>query len=407
MLPPLKTVKAGLYRTTEALAAELALARPGTPTPAWSDLEWRLASAAAVAHGVSPLLSRLSYWQNPGWKQFLAEQREHVEHRQQRIVSLLAQIDAEARAAGLAIVPLKGSALHAIGMYAAGDRPMADIDLLVREADTERASALLEELGYVESYAQWKHRVFKPSDGEAFAGLGEHRDTPVNIELHTHIQERLPISTIDITDRIYPKKPHPGLNAYPSTGALMSHLLLHAAGNICGRSLRLIHLNDISLLATRMTTRDWDALWDTHATEAPWWALPPLRLVTRYYRQAIPDSVLRRVERDCNVLLRAVSRRQTLTQVSCSALWLRALPGIEWSRSVGEAGHCIRNRIKPTQEAVKERADMVRTQVWLQGQSWVTLNHGRRVLTWLTKPVPRMDTLYVVRAALESTKLAV
>jgi hypothetical protein len=45
--------------------------------------------------------------------------------------------------------------------------------------------------------------------------------------------------------------------------------------------------------------------------------------------------------------------------------------------------------------------------VWLQGQSWVTLNHGRRILTWLTKPVPRMDTLYVVRAALESTTLAV
>lgn len=407
MLPPLKTVKAGLYRTTEALAHELALAQPGTTTPAWSDLEWRLASAAAVAHGISPLLSRFSYWQNAGWKQFLAEQREHVELRHQRIASLLAIIDAEAREVGLAIVPLKGSALHAIGLYAAGDRPMADIDLLVRDADTERATALLEELGYVESFAQWKHRVFKPAAGKAFVGLGEHRDTPINIELHTRIQERLPISTVDITARIYPRKPHPGLNAYPSSGALMSHLLLHAAGNICGRSLRLIHLNDISLLATRMTANDWEALWDEHATESPWWALPPLRLVARYYRGSIPPSVLTRVERDCNTLLRMVSRCQTLTQVSCSALWLNALPGIEWSRSVGEAGHCIRNRIKPTDEAVKERADMVRTQVWLQGQSWVTLNHGRRILTWLTKPVPRMDTLYVVRAALESTTLAV
>ena len=44
---------------------------------------------------------------------------------------------------------------------------------------------------------------------------------------------------------------------------------------------------------------------------------------------------------------------------------------------------------------------MIRTQVWLQGQSWVRLKHGRRVLTWLTQPVPRMDTLYVVRAAME------
>jgi Uncharacterised nucleotidyltransferase len=407
MLPPLKIVKAGLYRTTEALAHELALAQPGTAMPDWTDLEWRLASAVAVAHGISPLLSQLSHWQKQGWKPFLEAQREHVECRQHRIASLLARIDAEARLAGLVIVPLKGSALHAIGLYAAGDRPMADIDLLVRDTDTERAAALLQEIGYVESFAQWKHRVFKPVDSEAFAGLGEHRDTPINIELHTRIQERLPISTIDITDRIYPAKPHFGLNAYPSAGALMSHLLLHAAGNLCGRSLRLIHLNDISLLATRMTAGDWEVLWDEHTTESPWWALPPLRLVARYYRHAIPESVLTRVERDCNVLLRMVSRRQTLTQVSCSALWLRALPGIEWSRSVGEAGHCIRNRLKPTREAVKERADMVRTQVWLQGQSWVTLNHRRRILTWLTQPVPRMDTLYVVRAALESTTLAV
>ncbi|GLQ49965.1 nucleotidyltransferase family protein [Dyella flava] len=407
MLPPLKTVKAGLHRTTEALAAELALAQPGTPTPAWSELEWRLASAAAVAHGISPLLAQLSYWQKPGWQAFLAEQREHVEQRQQRIAALLARIDAEARLAGLALVPLKGSALHAIGLYAPGDRPMADIDLLVRDVDAERAAALLVELGYVESYAQWKHRVFKPSDGEAFVGLGEHRDTPINIELHTRIQERLPISTIDITERIYPRKPHPGLNPYPCLGALMSHLLLHAAGNICGHSVRLIHLNDISLLATRMTASDWEALWHERATESPWWALPPLRLVARYYRQAIPHSVLRRVERDCNPLLRAVTRRQTLTQVSCSALWLHALPGIEWSRSIGEVGHCIRDRIRPTHEAIQERADMMRTQVWLQGQSWVSLKHGRRILTWLTRPVPRMDTLYVVRAALESTKLAI
>jgi hypothetical protein len=61
----------------------------------------------------------------------------------------------------------------------------------------------------------------------------------------------------------------------------------------------------------------------------------------------------------------------------------------------------VLNRIRPTEEARKERADMVRTQFWLKGQHWVRLKHGRRLLTWLTRPVPRMDTLYVVRAALD------
>lgn len=399
MLPPLKLVKAGLRRTTETLARELA--RPGSTAPDWNELEWRLASAAAAAHGVAPLLCGYSTWQNMAWRRFLANQREHVEQRHQRIAELLRRIDAEARSAGVAVVALKGSALHAIGLYAPGERPMADIDLLVRESDVERTGKLLQALGYVESFTQWKHRTFKPAGGEAVTGLGEHRDTPVNIELHTRIQERLPISTVDITERIYPRQPVPGLNPYPSNGALMSHLLLHAAGNICGRSLRLLHLNDISLLATRMLASDWEVLWNERSGESPWWALPPLRMVARYYANAVPSAVLDRIEPNCPVLLRALSRRQMLTQVSCSALWLNALPGIEWSRSVSEAGRCVRNRIRPTEEAKQERADMVRTQVWLQGQSWVTLRHGRRILTWLTGPVPRMDTLYVVRAALE------
>jgi hypothetical protein len=400
MLPPLRIIKDGLRRTTEALAEELASDRPCSKTPAWNELEWRLALAVAAAHGVSPLLSHGSTWENSGWRQFLAGQREHVEHRHQRIVALLQGIDVHARAAGLAIVPLKGSALHEIGLYAPGDRPMADIDLLVREEDADQTAALLRDLGYVDSFAHWRHRVFKPATGQPATNLGEHRDTPINIELHTRIQERLPIVTVDITGWVYPREPDAGLNPYPSITALMSHLLLHAAGNICGRTLRLLHLNDIASLANRMSASDWDALWDPSAPERPWWALPPLRMVARYYRRAIPDAVLGRLESDCPPWLRAISLRQTLTQVSCSELWLHALHGIEWSRTVFEAGRCISNRIRPTDEAIKERADMLRTQLWLKDKSWVAMPQGRRLLRWLTSPVPRMDTLYVVRAAL-------
>jgi hypothetical protein len=397
-LPPLRVVRAGLRRATEALAAELAL--PGNSTPEWSPLEWRLAMAASAAHGVSPLLDRRPGWQHTEWRRFLASQREHVEQRHRRIVDLLHRLDAAARATGVPLVPLKGSALHALGLYAPGERPMADIDLLVHPGDARRAAGLLRELGYEESFAQWKHQVFKPVAEAPVAALGEHRDTPVNIELHTHIHERLPLATVDLTATVYPHQAQPGLNAYPSHAALMGHLLLHAAGNICGRSLRLLHLNDISLLATRMAPHDWNVLWDHPAGVPPWWAAPPLRLVARYYRHAVPDAVLARLERDCPPWLRALSRRWTLSAVSCSDLWLHGLAGMEWCRSPGEVARYLRNRLKPTDEARRERADMVRTQLWLQGQSWVTAPQRRRILAWLTRPVPRMDTLYVVRAAL-------
>ena len=61
----------------------------------------------------------------------------HVAGRHRRIAELLGRIDAEARRSGIALVALKGAALHAIGIYQAGERPMADIDLLARDADVD------------------------------------------------------------------------------------------------------------------------------------------------------------------------------------------------------------------------------------------------------------------------------
>jgi hypothetical protein len=319
---------------------------------------------------------------------------------------MLERIDAGACAAGLPVVALKGSALHAMGLYAPGDRPMADIDLLVREEDAGAAIAVLQSLGYAESYAQWKHRVFKPVGSHPVHGLGEHCDTPVSIELHDRIQERLPVSTVDITGRIVPRKMRPGLNGYASTGALMAHLLLHAAGGICSRSLRLMHLHDIALLATRMDDADWYALAGEAGGEPAWWASPVLRLVERYYPGVVPAAVAAPLARRSPPLLRVLSRRQTMTAVSCSELWLHPLAGLEWSRSVAEAGRYLGNRVRPPREAVQERADMLRTQLYLQGQQWPRMGHARRVLNWLARPVPRMDMLYAVRAAMDSPVLA-
>ncbi|HJP98313.1 MAG TPA: nucleotidyltransferase family protein [Rhodanobacteraceae bacterium] len=393
-MPPLKTIRAGLHRTTEAFARELA--HPGSVTPRWSDLEWRLATAAAAAHGVSPLLYERSGWTHPHWRRFLQDQHEHVAIRHARVRTLLEQIDTGARVTGLAMTPLKGAALHALDIYAPGERPMADIDLLVHENDVGAATSLLQEIGYVTSFDSWRHRVFKSATGMPPSALGEHRDTPVNIELHTRIRERLPVSVIDITDRILRHEHAPGLNPYPSRSALLAHLLLHAAGNLCGHSLRLIHLHDIALLARSMQPEEWMFLWRGGAC---WWAVPPLQMVARYYPDAIPDVVLATLARDCPLLLRAVSSHRSLANVSSSELWLHAFAGIEWSRTPLEVARFVAGRIRPSAEKIRERKDMARTQLWLRDRSWVTATQSRRIFTWLTRKVPRMDTMYVVRMA--------
>ena len=192
----------------------------------------------------------------------------------------------------------------------------------------------------------------------------------------------------------------PGTALPGKTHSVMSHLLLHAAGGICSRSLRLMHVHDIALLSRHLAAGDWSSIGEC------WWALPPLRLVDRYYPGMIPADVLHGLARHCPLPLRVLSRRQTMTRVSCSELWLHPFAGLEWARAPGDVARYLKERIRPSAETLQERADMVRTQLWLQGQDWVRMSHRRRALSWLARPVPRMDTLYVVRAAMESRALA-
>ena len=146
-LPPLLTIAAALRKTTEFLARELVA--PTADPPLWTDFEWRIARAVVSMHGIYSLLHAGLRWREPeSWRQFLAQQRDHAVERHLQIERRLDAIDSEARCRGIAFVALKGAALYAREIYAAGERPMADIDLLVRPNAVEATAQLLESCGY-------------------------------------------------------------------------------------------------------------------------------------------------------------------------------------------------------------------------------------------------------------------
>lgn len=397
-LPPAAAVHAALRKITEVFAAELD--RPTSTEPDWSVLEWALARAVATMHGVSPLLGRRASWRGfDGWTDFLEDQRAHTEYRQVRILELLRRIDQRAREAGIAVTALKGSALHALGLYEIGERPMSDIDLLVRPRDAQRTAQLLRTLRYRESYTGWKERVFTPIDARAPARYGEHSNNDIKIELHERIFERLPSRPAEISEFLFPLCPHPGLNAYPSKAALMAHLLLHAAGTMVNRSLRLIQLHDMALLASRMAAADWNELLEYRRDGTSlWWALPPLRLTMRYYPREVPPDVANALKGDCQWHLDRASRRRTLSDVSFSHLWVDAFPGIEWSRSIAEMIEYAIGRIRPNAQYRALRGTIDTNEAW--ASDWSRLSQTRRVLAWLTSRPTRPVTMHVVRAAL-------
>ena len=406
-LPPLPRIELALRQATELFAAELQ--NPSSRPPRWSDFEWRMAHAAAVLHGVAPLLAGVLRWHGPdAWERFIGQQRRHTAVRQQRITALLARIDHEARRAGIAVVPLKGAALHRLGLYTGGERPMADVDLLVAESDSARMGQLLQSLNYLDTSVSWKHRVFEPRElaiavvRKAAASFGEFADRSIKIELHSRIAERLPLNTVDVSDLVFPPAPHPGLNCYPSIMALFTHMLLHAAGSMVIRTLRLLQLHDLALLGARLRDDDWQQLLACRVDHrALWWALPPLELVARYYPQAVPAAVIAALRARCPRTLRELARRQTISQVSFSTLSMAAFPGVAWSPSVSGKLRYILSRVIPARE-LQETALAVKTAdaAPVHG-NWSQLPHRRRVLKWVLQHPPRPQPMHAVRCALE------
>ena len=351
-------------------------------------------------HGISPLLSRSLLWRGPGpWKSFLDAQRAHTRARHGRIQLLLQSLDQKARETGVAATALKGAALHQLGLYEAGDRPMADIDLLVRPADVERAAELLASLGFQQTGESWKERVFTPVDGSAAADLGEHASNSLKIELHERICERLPLRLTDISEFVYPPQPRAGLNGYPSNGALMRHLLLHAAGAMAFQCLRMVQLHDIALLARCMSDADWKEISSPRLSDPSWWAYPPLELASRYYRASVPAGVLAALKSDCPPILRALGTRKSLVEVSYSYLWIKAFPGIEWSHSFGEMLGYTLGRVRPNATHLALRESQAASQVWAKQGDWSGMSQARRIVRWLSSRQTRPATMHVISAA--------
>lgn len=402
-LPPLAEVAAALRKVTEALAHEIT-ATTDQP-PSWGDFEWRVARAVASMQGVSSILSTCLKWKAPmDWMLFLQEQQNHVAGRHRKIEELVHGIDSRARRAGISLLALKGAALHAIKLYRSGERPMADIDVLARESDVEAATRVFEDCGFELTFTTWRNSVFESRLRRvSTAGdFGENTNFPIKIELHTGIRERLPISEIDITPFLFAGSPDVGLTAYPSIASLMMHLLLHAAGNMRSRALRLIQLHDIALLAARLTRSDWDELLGARPSgQTLWWALPPLSLTARYYPRAIPAFVMIRLEAECQWLLRKTSRGQTLTDVSWSNIDIAALPGIEWSRTPREALRFVSRRIWPSRDDRLELQHFAADHPGASEVPWYGISQSGRILRWVFSRPPRVQTLLSVRAALD------
>jgi hypothetical protein len=166
-----------------------------------------------------------------------------------------------------------------------------------------------------------------------------------------------------------------------------------------------MQLHDVPLLLGRFGAADWDALLALARAGELWWAYPPLAMTVRYYDCHVPRPLLHDLRRSCPAVLRRVSERHELTDVSWSNLRISALPGIAWSHTPLEALRYAWRRVAPERDMLDEARSALALQPQLRIVPWYQVSQGKRIVRYLLSRPPRVQTLSSVAAALRGPEM--
>lgn len=260
----------------------------------WGGAEWREAKQAALIHGIAPLLGaspeveRAFAAAPEEFRAYLASQAALNAARVARMRGELNSILERAREAGLEVLPLKGAAILLAELLPVEQRPLNDLDFLVRPPGREPFEAILQALDYRLSAESPRHREFKCHrfSTEVAFREGEHPENPILVEVHTWAgQEMFSALRADITAPLWAHGKAPR--------GLLLHLAVHAGANAAKRRLRLIQLIDLARLAPAMVEDDWVWLRDAaQAAQAGALAATSLRLAERFAGLRVPPAAI-------------------------------------------------------------------------------------------------------------------
>ena len=166
----------------------------------------------------------------------------------------------------------------------------------------------------------------------------------------------------------------------------MLHLLLHAAGSMPIKGVRLLQLHaHPALLSAQMNESEWDeVLAFSTRRQRLWWGDPPLKLTTRYYSSKIPEHVLSAFACECPfALIKCLSTSARCMTFRIHTLRVDAFPGIEWSQSLCEAVEYAARRLRPTAQHVALREYAAQSQAWGKQGQWSQMSQSHRVLRWI------------------------
>lgn len=332
------------------------------PLPEVPDLDLERLRPAGVATGLTAAvgaLADLAGIELPvAWRSFVGEQIEAVATRRRRYAALLPEVLRSLDAAGVEAIPVKGAVL-ADALWPVPDaRPMADIDVLVREPDRERAVSALVASGLTRSSSTadedvllaWGDGGRGPIDRESAHHNGK-------VELHPGWRERVHHYTVDGGGLLFASASRGTVAGAPCL-VLPPHLLaLHALGHlsvgVVRSEVRGVNVVDVALALRAL---DGDGIRDLGAAcdaVDPRLTAPGLWLVaTAGERPLDVDGIDRLVTNQLDRLPAAARRALTAAPPSAVLRSLGERTTLRWRLSfattAAERAAVVRQAISPT-----------------------------------------------------------
>lgn len=224
------------------------------PSPSAEETE--LAAFAASVQGLAPFLGTLGDVETlpAELALFLRTEERRSAARSEKLHMTCLEVTSSLAAGGCDVVVLKGAALLLSALATEGLRPMGDIDLLLAEAERmDRASLLLEKLGWRALFDTRRHRVFGRHDERVARPGCEDPENPIRLELHYAVRTPVLGRHYDVTQALLAAAEpieSAGSRCLVAAGnALRRHLLVHAAEDFAAAGLRGVQAADFRLLA--------------------------------------------------------------------------------------------------------------------------------------------------------------
>jgi Uncharacterised nucleotidyltransferase len=275
----------------------------------WGEAQWTAARFAVQAHGIGPWLHRRLVAHAPTEPRvaaFLAYVAQCFALNRARYAlwrTELERVLATADRARIPLVALKGAALMPTIWVEPEIRPTSDIDLLARPADRHALDAALADLGWTLHGEVPRHRAFYLTRlGLApRSDIGEHPEQPLRLEIHEHARQTFLGLDHDATAALWQGATPVPVGAttmwMSSPSALFEHVLVHTAFDLARRMTRFVKLEDLRVLAARLSDDDWSRLVArAHASRLEPFVLAPLVMAGRYLGPIAPDAVIRELE---------------------------------------------------------------------------------------------------------------